>query len=117
MAYSLELEDKIDHCLIDNEDLFKQRIIGGIGYLINGNLCFAIYEDYLVLRTTPENVNKLLEKDGFRPFDFDQQSREDIVMVEPEIHDNLKMLDHLLNEGIRYTKTLPEKEDPPLAIG
>ena len=60
MGYNQDLEDKIDRMIDRLGDIAKKRMFGGIGYLINGNMCFGIHKESLVLRTSPEKAEELM---------------------------------------------------------
>jgi len=50
MPYSEDLEKKIDRAAVSWQDLEKKKMFGGICYLTGGNMCFGIYQDYLIVR-------------------------------------------------------------------
>ncbi len=54
MAYNIDLEDRIDRLASRVGGPEKKKMFGGIGYMLNGNLCFGIHKDALILRTLPE---------------------------------------------------------------
>lgn len=110
MAYSTELEDLIDHTLIDDEELVKKKMFGGVSYFLNGNMCFGIHEESLIFRTTEENGSVLLKKEGFSPFDITGSKMTGWILVEPGICQHQAVLEHLLRESIRYAAALPKKE-------
>jgi len=109
MAYNTELEQMIEKIHADRNGLEMKKMFGGIGYLLHGNICFGIYKDYLVLRTTPEKAAKHLEKEGFLPFDITGTAMKGWVMIEPIIYRKPETLRKLLDEGIRFASTLPKK--------
>lgn len=109
MSDKIELEDLIDHQLIDNEELVKRIIPAGIGYLINGNMCFGIFGKYLVLRVPLEESEKLQPEEGFHPFIEKDPSMKNWIMAEPKIYQDRLQLARLLDQSIAYTSTLPEK--------
>ena len=54
MGYNQDLEDEIDRLIERLGDIAKKRMFGGVGYLINGNMCFGIHKESLELRVSPE---------------------------------------------------------------
>ena len=52
MAYNLDLEQRIDKMIDRLGDITKRKMFGGIGYLLNGNMCFGIHKEYLILNYT-----------------------------------------------------------------
>ncbi len=49
MSYSTTLEDKIEDIVYQWDSLEKKKMFGGICYLINGNICFGVWKDYLIV--------------------------------------------------------------------
>jgi hypothetical protein len=48
------LEKKIGEITLSWEALEKKMMFGGICYLINGNMCFGIWKDNLIVRMAPD---------------------------------------------------------------
>jgi len=67
MGYNLDLEDRIDHVADRLGHIVKKKMFGGIGYLINGNMCFGIHKESLVLRISPEKAKRLMESEYVTP--------------------------------------------------
>ncbi|MDX1619311.1 MAG: TfoX/Sxy family protein [Balneolaceae bacterium] len=109
MAYSTKLEERIDRRLNEQADLEKKKMFGGVGYLLGGNICFGIYKDDLILRTTPDNAEGYLKHNGFKPFDITGKAMSGWVMVEPAVHQIEEELQRLLQEGIGFASALPRK--------
>ena len=107
MAYSTDLELRIDR-LVQKPGLSKKNMFGGICYLLNGNMCFGIHKESLVIRTTVENAEKLMNEDDFSPFDITGRAMKGWVMVKGDfLNDN--RLDEMLGYGLKFAKTLPKK--------
>lgn len=109
MAYSTELERRVEETLTGEPELEKKKMFGGVGYLLNGNICFGIYQDFLILRTTAENAAVLLRKEGFKPFDITGSAMKGWVMAYSDTCSEPDMLKYLTREGIRFASTLPAK--------
>jgi TfoX/Sxy family transcriptional regulator of competence genes len=48
--YYAEFEEKIDAALNRWQNVEKQKMFGGVGYLLKGNMCFGIHKDNLIVR-------------------------------------------------------------------
>lgn len=107
--YSIKLEDLLDHHLIANEDLVKKKQLGGVGYLINGNMCLGIYDDFLVVRTGKELADILIQRPGIERFDKDNENLDEFIMVGSKIYSHSKAMTKFIEEGIDYTSELPPK--------
>lgn len=111
MSYSKNLEDLIDHFLISNEKVEKKKQMGGVGYLINGNMCFGIYEDLLVLRVGNVLARTLVQKSGIDPFPDSGDEIGGFVSIKPGIYEHDHILHKFLDKGIESTSQLPPKEE------
>lgn len=109
MGYNLDLEERID-CLIDRlGEITKKRMFGGIGYLMNGNMCFGIYKEFLVLRTSPEKAEELMKSEYFTPFDITGKPMKGWVLVSPDVLETEEQLLDRLRLGIGFVETLPRR--------
>lgn len=110
MSYNTKLEDRIDHFFIDNEMLEKKKQMGGVGWLINGNMCFGIFEELLVLRFEKSIARSLISKKGVSPFEQEDDELDGFISLEPIIYNNNKAFRKFLTHSFEYTSTLPQKE-------
>lgn len=113
-SYNTRLEDLIDHHQISNEKITKKKQMGGVGYLLNGNMCFGVYEESLVVRMNPAIAKSLLNKTGIDEFDTSRGENGFFVSIIPEIYENSKALDKFLNHALEFTATLPPKKNDEL---
>lgn len=108
--YNERLEDLLDHHLISNEELEKKKKMGGVGYLINGNMCLGIYEDELVARIGSSLADTLVKKPGIRPYLKDNEDFDEFILVSEKIYLHSKALQKFIDESLEYTRQLPPKE-------
>ncbi len=109
MAYNSELENRIDNYAFNLDRITKKKMFGGLGYLLNGNMCFGIHKDFLILRTSPEKAEELLKLNQVRVFDITGRPMKGWLMVEQHLFSNDRKLNEFLNIGRTYALTLPEK--------
>ena len=109
MVYNIDLEAKIDKLTNRLGDITKKRMFGGLGYLLNGNMCFGIYREYLVLRTAPEKAAELLQEDDTKPFDITGRPMKGWLMVSPDAVETEDRLLAMLQIGVSYAETLAIK--------
>ena len=70
MAYNIDLEHRIDKVIDRLGYITKKKMFGGVGYLMNGNMCFGIHKEYLILRMSLEKSEELLKSEYVTPFDI-----------------------------------------------
>jgi TfoX/Sxy family transcriptional regulator of competence genes len=109
MAYNLDLEDRIDRLLARLGNISKKRMFGGVGYLMNGNMCFGIHKESLILRTSHQKAEELMDSEYFTPFDITGKPMKGWVLVSPDVLETDDQLLDLLSLSIDFVKTLPEK--------
>ncbi len=109
MAYSLELEDHIERLLPKLGEVTKKKMFGGIGYLRTGNMCFGIHKDFLVIRTTKEQADKLLPQEGIKAFDITGRPMKGWIMADVDTWEDGQKLEEMLLLGYEFAGTLPAK--------
>jgi len=108
MAYNELLEQKIEAC-VDVKKLDKKKMFGGLGYLVNGNMCFGVYRDDLILRCEPEKGVDLLKNRNIRVFDITGKPMKGWLLIDPKEWNDKKKLKGLLDIGLKFAKGLPKK--------
>ncbi|MDX1637587.1 MAG: hypothetical protein R3281_06445 [Balneolaceae bacterium] len=111
MSYNQQLEDRIDHYLIDNEELYKNKRLGWVGWLLNGNMCFGIYDDLLIIRLNPSLGSTLVERAGITNFRQADETSGHILAVQPGVYNKGKALQKFIEYSMQFTETLPHKEE------
>jgi TfoX/Sxy family transcriptional regulator of competence genes len=109
MAYNRDLEDRIDTLLDRIGDIDKKKMFGGVGYLLNGNMCFGILNESLIIRTTPERAEELMRSEYFTPFDVTGRPMKGWVLVSPDAVETEDELLDMLRLGARFAEALPSK--------
>ena len=109
MGYSQDLEAKIDRLRDRIGEITKKKMFGGIGYIINGNMCFGIHKESLVLRTSSEKAEELLRSDYVTPFDITGKPMKGWVLVSPDVLETDDQLLDMLRLGVSFAETLPKK--------
>lgn len=109
MSYNRTLEDLIDHHFIDREDIIKKKQMGGVGWLVEGNMCCGIYEDLLVVRADPTVADALIKKPEIHLFGQREGEEDSIISVTEKIYSHPKALQKFLVHSLNYTSTLPPK--------
>lgn len=109
MGYSQDLEYRIDRLTDRFGDISKRKMFGGLGYLINGNMCFGIHKESLVLRTSPEKAKEFMDSEYFIPFDITGRPMKGWVLASPDVLETDDGLLDMLAIGVSFVETLPRK--------
>ena len=114
--YNEQLEDLLDHHLIANEKLEKKKEGGGVGYLIKGNMCLGIYENFLIARIGESLAESLVTKNGIRKYLPDDGLYDDFIIIEEKVYSHSKALQKFIDQSLSYTGNLPPKDHGKTSI-
>ncbi len=107
MSYDEELDARVAE-IVDPWGATRQKMFGGTGYLVNGNMMAGVHKDRLVLRLGDEAGAKALQQPSVRPFDITGRPMKGWVMVEQSAVAGAGLVDWLaLARG--YAESLPPK--------
>ena len=109
MPYNTILEDKIEDIVHSWDGLEKKKMFGGICYLINGNMCFGVWKDCLIVRMAPELAAEKLNNDHVREFDITGKPMKGWIMVEKGSWTKRDQLAIWLDIGRSFALSLPKK--------
>ena len=109
MPYNLDLEYRIDRLTDRFGEITKKKMFGGVGFLMNGNMCFGIYKEYLIIRTSIEKAEDMLKREYIKPFDITGKPMKGWLMVSPDYIETEDQLVSMLKLGIDFVENLPKK--------
>lgn len=96
--------------LIDSrQGLVQKKMFGGIVYMLNGNMTFGVWTDYLILRLGLEGADEVLKDDYTKPMGLTGKVMKGWVMVAPEGIAEEDQLQDYMEKAIRFVATLPVK--------
>ena len=109
MAYNKSIERSIDALIAVWPNIEKKKMFGGVCYLTRGNICFGIWQEYLIVRTDPATAQKQLQKEYVRLFDVTGKPMKGWFMVASEGWPTDSAMNEWLAMGLEFALTLPEK--------
>ena len=109
MAYDKSIEKRIDGLIAPWPNIEKKKMFGGVCYLTRGNICFGIWQEYLIVRTDPATSQEQMRKDHVRPFDITGKPMKGWFMVASEGWPTDLAMSEWLTMGLDFALTLPEK--------
>ena len=91
-------------------DLEENRIFGGLAYMMNDHICFALWDDYLVIHIGNESASKLVEGDPHAHlFDLNGKPMKGWVMNATDALGEDEDLQNSIDMAMLFTCTLPPK--------
>ena len=109
MAYSETLAVRIRHRLARRRNLEEKKMFGGIGFLLNGNMCVGIWKNSLIVRVGPDQYHEALREPFVSEFDITGRPMTGWVLVAPEGIEDDDLLHHWIERAVKFVKELPPK--------
>jgi TfoX/Sxy family transcriptional regulator of competence genes len=110
MAYEEKLADRIRELLGGERRLTEQKMFGGLGFLIGGNMAMAASgQGGLLVRVDPVQSEKLVATSNARPMEMRGRQMQGWLRVETEDVPTKRQLARWVRIGAEYARSLPPK--------
>jgi TfoX/Sxy family transcriptional regulator of competence genes len=109
VAYDEALSERIRLALAGRDGITERKMFGGIGFMLNGNMCCGVHGEELIVRLGPEGGDRALDEPHTRPMDFTGRPMTGLVMVEPAALEADQELERWVDRAIGYVSVLPPK--------
>src|SRR5688572_20606824 len=110
MPYDPGLAHRLEEILENQSGFEQKRMFGGIGWLLNGNMCVGVYKEWLITRVGEKAAAKLFKEKHVKSMDITGKPMKGWTMVAPEGVENDSDLQRHVNTAIEFVATLPSKE-------
>ena len=107
--YSESLAGRVRRRLAGLEGVEEKRLFGGVGFLLNGNLCAGVWKDSLVLRLGPDQAGDALRQPSVSEFAPAGRPMRGWVLVAPDGIEGDGRLDEWLVRAGTFVSGLPAK--------
>lgn len=110
MAYSEKLSKRIKAVLDQKTQSTEVKMMGGIVFMVNGNMCCGASGDSLMVRVGATAREAALTKPFTRPMEFSGRSPKGFILVDAEGCSTKKTLRAWIEHGLEFVATLPAKK-------
>ena len=109
MAFDKNPAERIEKRLSRRTGIEAKKMFGGIGFLLNGNMCVGVWKDQLIVRLGPEHAEDALKEPHVKEFDITGKAMKGWVLVVPEgVTDDAKLHDWI-HRAVKFVGKLPAK--------
>lgn len=109
MAYDESLAERLRNMLTRQNGITEKKMFGGIGFLLNGNMCVGVWKNDLILRIGRDIYEQTLAEPCVKEFDITGRAMTGWVMVEPDgVRADEELLDWV-RLATKFTGSLPAK--------
>jgi TfoX/Sxy family transcriptional regulator of competence genes len=109
VAYSESLAQRIRQVFGRRRAITERKMFGGVGFLLDGNMCVGIWKNSLIARLGPEQAEVALEEANVVEFDITGRPMKGWLMVEPDGIETDKQLADWIRRSEEFVSTLPRK--------
>jgi TfoX/Sxy family transcriptional regulator of competence genes len=109
MAYSESLARRIRQVLAQRRGVTEKKMFGGVGFLLNGNMCVGIWKTSLIVRPGLEQAAAALEEPNVTEFDITGRPMKGWIMVQPDGLETDEQLTGWIQRAVDFVGTLPRK--------
>jgi hypothetical protein len=109
MAYSESLAARIRPIVARQRGIAEKKMFGGVGFLLNGNMCVGVWKTSLIARLGPEQAEAALKQPNVVEFDVTGRPMKGWVMVEADGLETDTQLNGWIERSVEFVRTLPKK--------
>lgn len=109
MPSNATLAAQVRKLLGHRKNLAEKKMFGGVGFLLSGNICCAVWKEFLILRLGDDVARQVLADEHARPFDITGRPMRGWAMIEPAGWGNAAKLHRWVSWAVEFTESLPPK--------
>jgi hypothetical protein len=109
MAFDSALAARVRAQLGQRPGLVEKKMFGGLGFLLNGNMCCGVHGNEMIIRLAPEQTDEALRRPHTRVFDLSGRPMKGWILVQPEGLATDAALAKWVQTGVEYAESLPPK--------
>ncbi len=110
MTFDKFLADRIRLLVSRRNGFSEKKMFGGIGFLLNGNMCVGVWKEFLILRIGPSKYEEALAEPDVKEFDITGKVMRGWVMVEPAGIEDDADLESWVRSAESFVRRLPTKK-------
>jgi TfoX/Sxy family transcriptional regulator of competence genes len=95
---------------IAKKDLVEKRLMGGLIFMVRGNMCCGIRVASIMVRVGPESYERTLTQPHVRPLEFAGRRPKGYVVVDPPGYQSDAALKTWIKQSLDFVLALPEKK-------
>lgn len=109
MAFDESLADRIRTALARRKGIEEKKMFGGVGFLLNGNMCVGVWKEFLIVRLGPDQAEEALREPHVKEFDITGRAMKGWAMVGPDgVTDDASLKDWI-QQAVKFVGKLPAK--------
>jgi TfoX/Sxy family transcriptional regulator of competence genes len=113
LSYDTETAERVRQLLSGRDDVVETRMVGGLSFLVNGNMCCGITGTALMVRVGAEGREQALREPHVRPMQFAGRTLSGFICIEPAGYASDDALARWVQRGLGFVSGLAAKPVRP----
>ena len=109
MANDTALSQRIRPMLAQRNGVTERKMFGGVGFMINGNMCVGTWKGSLIVRLDRNDYRRMLAEPHAKPADMNGRTMRGWVRIEPAGVATENDLAVWVERAVVFTESLPAK--------
>ena len=109
LSYDPAAAERVRHLLSGRSDVVERKMVGGLSFLVNGNMCCGITRMALMVRLGADSREQALREPHVRPMLFAGRTLSGFICVEPEGYAADDALARWVQRGLDFVSGLAAK--------
>ena len=109
MSYDLEAAERVRRLLSGRDDVVEKKMVGGLSFLVNGNMCCGVTGTALMVRVGADGREQALREPHVRPMQLAGRPLSAFICVEPAGFASDDALARWVQRGLDFVSGLPAK--------
>ena len=113
VSYDADAAERVRRVLSGRVEVVESRMVGGLSFLVNGNMCCGITGTELMIRVGADSREKALREPHVRPMAFGGRVLSGFICIEPAGYAADDALASWVQRGLDFVSGLPAKSGDP----
>jgi TfoX/Sxy family transcriptional regulator of competence genes len=110
VAYDEAMAERVRRMLSGRRDLVEKKMMGGICFMVSGNMCCGVSASALMVRAGRDAYQRMLAQPHVRPLEFAGRRPTGFVLVDRGACRTDTALARWVKRGIDFVSTLPGRK-------
>ena len=109
MSYDPAAAERVRQWLSGRSDVVEKKMVGGLSFLVNGNMCCGITGMALMVRVGADSREQALREPHVQPMLLAGRALSGFICIEPEGYATDDALASWVQRGLDFVSGLPAK--------
>jgi TfoX/Sxy family transcriptional regulator of competence genes len=113
VSFDADAAERVRRVLSGRGEVVESRMVGGLSFLVNGNMCCGITGTALMIRVGADSREKALCEPHVRPMAFGGRVLSGFICIDPAGYAADDALASWVQRGLDFVSGLPAKSGDP----